>query len=115
MGLMMAMTAETRDRGHHMNAPNAITAFQDAYVEKVIDTLNDLPNVLWVVSEEAPKTSTWWNNHQISHIRAYESTKPHQHPIGYGAVLDAPDSTLYRRLSFRASGCRMTHNGVVGD
>jgi hypothetical protein len=65
-----------------MNAPNAITAFQDAYVEKVIDTLNDLPNVLWVVSEEAPKTSTWWNNHQISHIRAYESTKPHQHPIG---------------------------------
>ena len=77
-----------------MNAPNAITAFQNAYVEKVIDTLNDLPNVLWVVSEEAPKTSTWWNHHQISHIRAYESTKPHQHPIGYGAP-DAPDSTLY--------------------
>jgi Putative collagen-binding domain of a collagenase len=77
-----------------MNAPNAITAFQDAYVEKVIDTLNDLPNVLWVVSEEAPKTSTWWNNHQISHIRAYESTRAHQHPIGYGAI-DAPDSTLY--------------------
>ena len=78
-----------------MNAPNAITAFQDAYVEKVIDTLNDLPNVLWIVSEEAPKTSTWWNNHQISHIRAYESTKPHQHPIGYGALIGAPDSTLY--------------------
>src|SRR5262245_25865950 len=78
-----------------MNAPNAITAFQDAYVEKVIDTLNDLPNVLWVVSEEAPKTSMWWNSHQISHIRAYESTKPHQHPIGYGAVMEAPDSTLY--------------------
>ena len=37
-----------------MTAPNAITRFQDAYVEKVIDTLNDLPNVLWVVSEEAP-------------------------------------------------------------
>ena len=37
-----------------MTAPNAITAFQDAYVEKVIDTLNDLPNVLWIVSEEAP-------------------------------------------------------------
>ena len=78
-----------------MNAPNAITAFQDAYVEKVIDTLNDLPNVLWVVSEETPKTSTWWNSHQISHIRAYESTKPYQHPIGYGAPVDVPDSTLY--------------------
>jgi hypothetical protein len=76
-----------------MNAPSAITAFQDAYVEKVIDTLNDLPNVLWVVSEESPETSMWWNSHQISHIRAYESTKPHQHPIGYGA--SGPDSTLY--------------------
>ncbi len=27
-----------------MMAPNAITAVQDAYVKKVIDTLNDLPN-----------------------------------------------------------------------
>ena len=44
-------------------------------MEKAIDTLNDLPNVLWIVSEEAPKNSTWWNSHQISHIRAYESTK----------------------------------------
>jgi hypothetical protein len=78
-----------------MNAPNAITRFQDAYVEKVIDTLNDLPNVLWVVSEEAPKNSTWWNDHQISHIRAYESKKPHQHPIGYATLIGAPDTTLY--------------------
>ena len=40
-----------------MSSPNAITAIQDAYVEKVIDTLNDLPNVLWMVSEEAPANS----------------------------------------------------------
>lgn len=40
-----------------MTAANSITAIQDAYVEKVIDTLNDLPNVLWVVSEEAPADS----------------------------------------------------------
>jgi hypothetical protein len=65
-----------------MTAPNAITGFQDAYVEKMIDTLNDLPNVLWIVSEEAPANSTWWNTHQIGRIRAYESKKPHQHPIG---------------------------------
>jgi hypothetical protein len=64
-----------------MTAPNAVTRYQDAYVEKVIDTLNDLPNVLWIVSEEAPSNSTWWNDHQIAHIRAYESRKPHQHPI----------------------------------
>lgn len=78
-----------------MTAPNAITRFQDAYVEKVIDTLNDLPNVLWIVSEEAPANSTWWNNHQIAHVRAYESQKPHQHPIGYAALIGSTDATLY--------------------
>jgi hypothetical protein len=81
-----------------MTAPNAITGFQDAYVEKVIDTLNDLPNVLWIVSEEAPDNSKWWNNHQISHTRAYESRKPYQHPIGYAALIpstEATDRTLY--------------------
>ena len=78
-----------------MTAPDAITRFQDAYVEKVIDTLNDLPNVLWIVSEEAPADSTWWNAHQISHIRAYESKKAHQHPIGYAALIGAPDTILY--------------------
>jgi Putative collagen-binding domain of a collagenase len=78
-----------------MTAPNAVTRFQDAYVEKVIDTLNDLPNVLWIVSEEAPSNSTWWNNHQISHVRAYEAKKPQQHPIGYAALIGAPDTVLY--------------------
>jgi len=78
-----------------MTAPNAITRFQEVYVEKAIDTLNDLPNVLWIVSEEAPSDSTWWNDHQISHIRAYESKKPHQHPIGYAALIGSPDTTLY--------------------
>ncbi len=38
-----------------MTAPNAVTAVQDAYVEKMVDTLNDLPNVVWIVSEESPQ------------------------------------------------------------
>ena len=78
-----------------MTAPNAITAFQDAYVEKVIDSLNDLPNVLWIVSEEAPADSTWWNSHQIARIRAYESRKALQHSIGYAALDASSDATLY--------------------
>ena len=64
-------------------------------MEKVIDTLNDLPNVLWIVSEEASSNSLWWNTHQIAHIRAYESGKPHQHPIGYAAPIRVPDATIY--------------------
>jgi hypothetical protein len=78
-----------------MTAPNAITRFQDAYVDKVIDTLNDFPNVLWIVSEEAPAHSTWWNKHLIEHLRSYESGKPRQHPIGYAALTGAPDAILY--------------------
>jgi hypothetical protein len=78
-----------------MTAPNEITKFQDAYVEKMIDTLNDLPNVLWIVSEEGPSNSMWWNQHQIAHIREYESKKPHRHPIGIGAQMESPDSALY--------------------
>jgi len=40
-----------------MSSPNAVTNIQDAYVQKVIDTVNDQPNVLWEVSEEAPSSS----------------------------------------------------------
>lgn len=78
-----------------MTAPNATTALQDAYVEKAVDTLNDLPNVLWVVSEESSANSVWWNEHHISHLRAYESKKPHQHPIGYATINGQPDTAMY--------------------
>jgi len=78
-----------------MTAPNAITNFQDAYVRKTVDTLNDLPNVLWIVSEEAPIASTWWNDHLISLIRAYEKGKRYQHPIGYGTLAESHDEILY--------------------
>ncbi len=76
-----------------MSAPNAVTAAQDAYVEKLVDTLNDLPNVLWATSEEA-QGAGWWNSRQISHIRSYEASKPLQHPIGYGVDIAAGNQGL---------------------
>ena len=78
-----------------MAAPNAITRFQDAFAEKMVDTLNDLPNVLWIVSEEAPPQSLWWNRHLIDHLKKYESTKPHAHPVGYAAPIGVPDAVIY--------------------
>ena len=77
-----------------MSAPDSITAFQDAYVKKLIDTLNDQPNVLWIVSQEAPPGSEWWNSHLISLTRSYEAGKPLQHPIGYGVLADSKDTTI---------------------
>jgi hypothetical protein len=78
-----------------MTATNAITDLQDAFVLKTVDTLNDLPNVLWIVSEEAPMKSTWWNGHLISLVRAYERRKHYQHPIGYATLENPTDSILY--------------------
>jgi hypothetical protein len=77
-----------------MTETNAITAVQDAFVRKVIDTLNDLPNVLWIISQEAPPGSEWWNDHLIKVTRAYEGAKRWQHPIGYGVLADSKDATL---------------------
>jgi len=77
-----------------MTMPNPITELQDAYVKKVIDTLNDQPNVLWIVSQEAPPGSEWWNSHFISLTRSYEARKPLQHPIGYGVLADNKDGTI---------------------
>ncbi|HKV25953.1 MAG TPA: IPT/TIG domain-containing protein [Candidatus Acidoferrum sp.] len=80
-----------------MTSTNAITGFQDAFVQHVIDTLNDQPNVLWEISEEAPDNSTWWQGHMISLIHTYEAGKPFQHPVGFPSlnVSGASDSTLY--------------------
>jgi hypothetical protein len=83
----------------NMTQPNAITDIQDALANKMIDTVNDLTNVLWIVSEEASPDTMWWQAHMIAHVRAYEATKPYQHPIGLGAIGADPnagrDALLY--------------------
>jgi hypothetical protein len=79
----------------NMTAPNAITGIQDALADKAVDTLNDLPNVLWIVSEEASSSTEWWQGHMIGHVRTYETGKPHQHPIGLAMITGDPDSTIY--------------------
>ena len=59
----------------------AVTRLQEAYIRKVIDTLNDLDNVLYEISNESRKESLEWQYHMIDYIRAYEKTKPKQHPV----------------------------------
>lgn len=59
-----------------------VTAFQEAYVRKVIDTVNDLDNVLYEICNECNQDSTTWQYHIIDFIHQYETTKPKQHPVG---------------------------------
>ena len=59
-----------------------VLAVQEAYVRKVIDTVNDLDNVLYEISNESDGGSHEWQYHLINYIKSYEATKPKQHPVG---------------------------------
>jgi hypothetical protein len=60
----------------------AVRTFQEAYVRKVIDTLNDLDNVLYEIGNEIEPHSTTWQYYMINFIKAYEGHKPKSHPVG---------------------------------
>jgi hypothetical protein len=75
----------------HILTGSPVTALQEAYVRKVIDTVNDLDNVLYEISNESPGDnpstpemdgSKDWQYHMIGVVREYEATKPKQHPVG---------------------------------
>ena len=64
----------------------ATLALQERYVRKVVDTLSDLDNVLWEISNEGDPDSKEWQYHMIDYIRRYEAGKEKQHPIGMTAI-----------------------------
>ncbi|MCC6444531.1 MAG: hypothetical protein IT210_13885 [Armatimonadetes bacterium] len=59
-----------------------VTALQEAYVRKVVDTVNDLDNVLYEISNESDPACAPWQYHMIRYIKRYEAAKPEQHPVG---------------------------------
>jgi hypothetical protein len=66
----------------HTLVNSEITQLQEAYIKKVIDTINDLDNVLFEISNESHSDATQWQYHIINFIKNYESNKPNQHPVG---------------------------------
>jgi len=66
----------------HTLANRDVTALQEAYVRKVIDTVNGFDNVLYEISNENHPPSTEWQYHIIRYIKNYEKDKPKQHPVG---------------------------------
>ena len=59
-----------------------VLALQEAYLRKVIDTVNDLDNVLYEACNEAGAYSIDWQYHVTNYIKEYESGKDKQHPVG---------------------------------
>jgi len=70
---------------HELRDPR-ILAIQEAYVRKVIDTVGDLDNVLWEISNESHAGSLAWQRHMVALIKAYEETRPKAHPVGVTAM-----------------------------
>ena len=66
----------------HELVNSTVTTIQEAYVRKVIDTVNDLDNVLYEISNESHGGSQSWQYHMISFIKNHEASKPKQHPVG---------------------------------
>lgn len=66
---------------HTLDNPE-VTALQERYVRKVIDTLNDLDHVLWEIANEGHQNSVAWQYHMIRFIHDYEAGLPKQHPVG---------------------------------
>lgn len=59
----------------------AVVRIQKAYIEKMVDTLNDLDNVIWEICNEAPSASIEWQYEMLRHLKAYEARKPKQHLV----------------------------------
>jgi hypothetical protein len=60
----------------------SLLALQEGFARKVVDTLNDLDNVLYEVSGNGMRDSLSWQYHMVDYIKSYQSTKPNQHPVG---------------------------------
>ncbi len=66
-------------RVHTLRNPE-VNTLQATYIRKVVDTLNDLDNVLYeVINEGGEKEWNWW---VIETIHEHQRTKPNQHPVG---------------------------------
>ena len=75
-------TAESSRLGIHELTNTKILEIQEKYLKKLIETVNDLDNVLYEISNENHPESTEWQYHMIRFIKDYEKQMGNQHPVG---------------------------------
>lgn len=79
---------------HTLRYPE-ITQLQQRYVQAVLDTVNDLDNVLFEIANEAGAYSTDWQRAMLQFVKCYESTKPIQHPVGLTYQYGGTNAVLF--------------------
>ncbi len=93
-----------------------ITAIQEAYVRKVIDTVNDLDNVLYEIDNEGDGASIAWQYHMIEVVKQDEASKPYQHPVGMTAAFpNGNNQQLYDSPADWISPNGDINNPLAGD
>lgn len=96
--------ANGRCEENHTLANPSVTAYQVAYVKKLIDTLNDLDNIVgWEIVNEPNNTGTLaWQDYIADTIATYEATKTNQHLIIQSPYINpAATSNAYLRANTR--------------
>ena len=76
----------------------SLLALQEAFARKVVDTLNDLDNVLYEVNGNGLAGSLSWQYHMIDYIKRYQKKPANQQPVGIsdfyaGAIADVFNSS----------------------
>jgi hypothetical protein len=91
--------------------------YQDRYIHKVVDSVNDLDNVLFEVSNESHPASKEWQYRVIETVKAYEAHKPKQHPVGMTSYvgLKKPVSDLFDSPADWVSPNNGEHNEYASD
>jgi hypothetical protein len=99
---------------HSLKVP-AITRLQEAYVKKVVDTLNDLDNVLYEVANETAIYSKEWQYHIVHVIKTYEASKPQRHPVGMTAFDSGRQGAMRALFASPADWISPQNDGTGGD
>ena len=72
-----------------------ITAYQKKYVKKVVETLNDLDNILYEICNEGFRWTRYWQYEMVDYIHELEKNMPKQHPVWMSHLVPAQNEALY--------------------
>ena len=103
--------ADGQGREVHTLQNREVVRLQEAYVRKMLETLNDLDNVLWEISNESDAASVAWQYHMIEYVKRLEAGMPKQHPVG----MTSPFPHGENRALFRGPADWISPNGNPPD
>ena len=78
---------------HTLQVPEVLEV-QKAYVRKVIETVNDLDNVLFEICNEGGRHTRDWQHEMVRFVKTVETKMPQQHPVGMTSVGDMNEECL---------------------